>query len=89
LSLVFVPSADHATNVTSYTAQVFAAGANPATADAAASLDLGKPAVVDGSITADILPLVTPLPAGSYFVSVTAVGPGGSTRGVSSNVFVH
>ncbi|MQA28878.1 MAG: hypothetical protein GEU82_03430 [Luteitalea sp.] len=89
LQLVFTPSADHDSNVTSYRLEVFRAGQDPATATAAATQNLGKPAVVSGSISADMLPLVAQLPSGSYIASVTAVGPGGSTRGAPSNTFVR
>ena len=89
LTLLFTPSVDHASNVTSYTAEVFAAGADPTSASPVASQNLGKPAVVSNSISVNLLPLVSSLAPGSYFVSVSAVGPGGSTRGASSNTFVR
>ena len=52
--VVFTASADHATNVTSYVFEVFAAGANPATATPIASSDLGKPTpAANNEITVD------------------------------------
>jgi hypothetical protein len=88
-TLMFAPSADNDANVTSYTLEIFAAGQDPATARAAASQNLGKPAAVAGTVSVDITPLVAPLPAGSFIASVTAIGPGGSTRGAPSPAFVH
>jgi hypothetical protein len=66
--------------VTSYLFEVFAAGANPATATPIASQNLGKPAVVSGEITADVTTTINALTAGSYQATVSAVGSGGSSR---------
>jgi len=54
-----------------------------------ATRDLGKPTVINGEISADITMLVSPLPAGSYYTVVIAIGPGGSTPGSPSAVFVR
>jgi regulation of enolase protein 1 (concanavalin A-like superfamily) len=79
--VVFTASADHATNVTSYFFEVFAAGANPATATAIASSDLGKPTpAANNEITVDRSALFSGLAPGNYVATVTAVGPGGRTR---------
>jgi predicted phage tail protein len=86
-SLVFTASTDHATLVTSYTMDVFASGANPSTAVPVRTQNLGKPAPVNGDITVDIASLVQGLPAGSYFLTVTAVGSAGSTRSTASPTF--
>ena len=51
-TLTFTPSIDHATLVLSYTLEVFPAGASPSTAKPAGTLNLGKPNVVSGAITA-------------------------------------
>ena len=52
--VVFTASTDHATNVTSYLLEVFAAGANPNTATPVATSDLGKPTpAANGDITVD------------------------------------
>jgi hypothetical protein len=53
-----------------------------------ATNNLGKPAVVGGEISVDITTLVNPLPSGSYYAVVIAIGPGGSTPGTPSPVFV-
>ena len=85
--LIFTASADHATNVTSYRMDIFKAGATPSTAIPEKTQNLGKPAVVNGDITVDIAALVQSLATGSYFSTVTAIGPGGSTRSTPSATF--
>jgi hypothetical protein len=85
--LIFTASTDHNTNVTSYTLEIFTQGTNPSTAPPVSSRDLGKPAVVSGDITVDIAPLIQALAPGNYFGTVTAIGPGGSTRRAASNTF--
>ena len=87
--LIFTASADHATNVTSYRMDIFVAGANPATAIPVRTQNLGKPPLVNGDITVDIAALVQALPTGSYFVTVTALGPGGSARSSPSATFTR
>jgi hypothetical protein len=77
---VFTASPDHATLVTSYLFEVFAAGANPATATPIASQNLGKPAVVSGEVTADVTATINALAPGNYQATVSAVGAGGSSR---------
>lgn len=77
----FTASSDHATNVTSYLFEVFANGANPATATPVATSDLGKPTpAADGTITVDRATLFSTLAAGTYVATVSAIGPGGRTR---------
>jgi hypothetical protein len=87
--LIFRASADHATNVTSYTMHIFTAGANPSTATPVRTQNLGKPAVVNGDITVDIAALVQGLPTGRYFTTVTAIGAGGSARSSPSPTFTR
>jgi regulation of enolase protein 1 (concanavalin A-like superfamily) len=77
----FTASADHATNVSRYLFQVFAGGANPATAVPIVSSDLGKPTPDSTkTITVDRSALFSALAVGNYVATVTAIGPGGSTR---------
>jgi len=85
-TVVFVPSADHVTNVTSYTVAVYRS-ADPVTASPIATRDLGKPAIVSGEIAVNISTLVDPLPAGSYKAVVRASGPGGTTASAPSTSF--
>lgn len=86
--LVFTPSADHATGVTSYAVAVRRA-ADAVTAIPVASKDLGKPAPVNNEITVDISDIVTPLPAGSYYAVVTAIGAAGSSASTPSATFTQ
>lgn len=80
--VAFTPSLDHATaTVTSYSVAIRRA-ADAVTVAPVATKDVGKPSPVNGEITVDISDIVNPLPAGSYYAVVTAIGPGGS--GVSS-----
>jgi hypothetical protein len=82
--VVFTASIDHATNVTSYLLSVYAANANPATATPIATSDLGKPTpAANNDITVDRASFFAALPVGNYQATVTAIGPGGSTRSSS------
>jgi hypothetical protein len=84
--VVFNPSPDHATKVSSYSVALRRAG-DPVTAAPVATKDLGKPAPVNNDITVDISDIVNPLPAGSYYAVVTAIGPGGSGSSTPSGTF--
>jgi hypothetical protein len=79
-NVVFGASPDHNTLVTSYVVEIFAAGVNIATAAPIASRDLGKPAVLNGECTADVSAIISALPAGTYQVTVAAVGAGGRAQ---------
>jgi regulation of enolase protein 1 (concanavalin A-like superfamily) len=85
-TLIFVPSSDHSSNVTSYTVALYRS-ADPITASPVATRDLGKPAVVSGEISVNISTLVDPLAAGSYKAVVRATGPGGTTASAASANF--
>jgi regulation of enolase protein 1 (concanavalin A-like superfamily) len=85
-SVAFSPSADHSTNVTSYTVVLYRSS-DPVTAAPVATRDLGKPSPSGGTITVDISTLVNPLAAGSYYAVVRAVGPGGITASTPSASF--
>jgi hypothetical protein len=84
--VVFVPSANAATSVTSYTVAIYRA-IDPVTASPVATRNLGKPAVVSGEISVDISTLVNSLAAGSYYAVVRAIGPGGTTPSAKSANF--
>jgi regulation of enolase protein 1 (concanavalin A-like superfamily) len=86
--VVFVPSANHATSVTSYSVAIRRAS-DAATATPVATRNLGKPTVQGGEITVDISTLVNPLPAGSYYAIVSAIGPGGTTPSQKSANFTR
>ena len=87
-TVVFVPSVDHATNVTSYIVALYRS-VDPVTASPVATRDIGKPTVVNGEIAVVISTLVDPLPAGTYYAVVRAVGPGGTTGSTPSGVFTR
>ena len=87
-TVMFAPSADHSTNVTSYTVAIYRS-VDPITASPVATRDLGKPAVVSGEISVNITTLITPLPAGSYKAVVRAIGPGGTTPSAMSATFTR
>ena len=82
--VAFHESADNDTMVTSYRFDVFASGADPATATPVASSDLGKPAAdANGDITLDLSSFFSSLAPGSYVATVSAVGDGGSSQSAS------
>ena len=85
-TLTFVPPADYATNVISLDLEIRRSG-DAMTATPVASKSLGKPTAVNGEISTDIAPVVTPLPAGSYYGIVISIGQGGSTKSAPSSVF--
>jgi regulation of enolase protein 1 (concanavalin A-like superfamily) len=85
--VVFNPSPDNDTGVTSYSVAIRRAS-DPLTATPVATRDLGKPAVVNNEISVDISTLVNPLPAGSYYAVVSAIGVGGSSASTPSATFV-
>jgi regulation of enolase protein 1 (concanavalin A-like superfamily) len=87
-TVVFTPSPDHATLVTSYVIAIYRA-TDPETASPVATRDLGRPAPVSGSISVDITTLVTPLPVGNYYAIVRSVGAGGSTSSTPSPMFAR
>jgi hypothetical protein len=84
----FTPSTDDAT-VTSYRLDIFLAGADPATAAPGATQNLGKPPIVNNTITVDITSTLQPLAAGSYFATVSAIGSTGSSRSAASANFTR
>ena len=87
--LMFTPSTNHATAVSTYVVEFFPAGADPAVANAVATLDAGKPALVNGECQADVRQIVAALAPGSYVATVTAMGPGGSARSLPSPAFAR
>jgi hypothetical protein len=77
----FTASTDNDTDVTSYLLEVFAAGADPNTAVAIASIDMGKPTPdANQQIAVDETTFLSALPSGTYVVTVSAIGPGGQAR---------
>ena len=83
-TVVFTASSNHATAVTNYLLEVFASGANPATATPVATSDLGKPApAANNDITVDRATFFNGLAAGNYVATVRAIGSGGTARSTS------
>ena len=85
-TVVFNPSPDHATLVSSYLVALYRAS-DPITASPVATKNIGKPSPVNGEISASITDIVTPLPSGSYYAVVTAIGSGGSAQSTPSPPF--
>jgi regulation of enolase protein 1 (concanavalin A-like superfamily) len=80
-TVTFQKSADHATLVTYYLLEVFAAGANPSSATPVAAVNLSKPTPdSSGLITVNETTFFNALPRGSYIATVSAVGSGGKGR---------
>jgi hypothetical protein len=83
-TVAFTASADHDLNVTSYRFDVFASGANPASATPITTANLGKPTPdANREIRVDETTVIGALTAGNYLATVTAIGPGGQTRSAS------
>jgi hypothetical protein len=79
--VVFQKSADHATLVTSYRLDVFANGANVASATPVATSNLGKPTPAsNGDITVDRATFFSALARGTYVATVSAIGSSGQSR---------
>jgi hypothetical protein len=82
-SIAFQKSVDHAT-VTTYRLEIFLSGANPLTATPIATSDLGKPTPDgNGDITVNRATVFSALAVGNYIATVSAVGPGGTSRSAS------
>jgi hypothetical protein len=80
-AVIFHASADHATGVESYLLEVFANGADPKSASPVASSSLGKPAPdAAGDVTANRASFFSSLRAGTYVVTVSAIGRGTQAR---------
>jgi Carbohydrate binding module (family 6)/Bacterial Ig domain/Calcineurin-like phosphoesterase/Purple acid Phosphatase, N-terminal domain len=76
----FHASSDHATLVTRYELRIFASSADPNTASALSTSDLGKPTPdAAGDITVDRSALFSALAPGNYVAAVAAIGTGGSS----------
>jgi regulation of enolase protein 1 (concanavalin A-like superfamily) len=76
---VFGPSPDHAV-VTHYLLEIYRAGETPGTVPPVASLNMGKPAVVNNEISVNIEIVISGLAPGNYVATVSAVNAAGSGR---------
>jgi len=84
---VFVPSTDNS-NVSQYVLDVFRDGSNPATSTPVATQNLGKPAIVNGEMTADIRQTTASLAPATYIATVSAVTATARVRSAASPPFV-
>jgi hypothetical protein len=79
--VVFNASTDHDTLVSSYLLEIFPAGADPSSATAVASDNLGKPTPnAANEIQLDRSAFFGALAGGDYIATVAAVGDGGQSR---------
>ena len=85
---MFEPSTDHDTLVERYVLEIFPAEADLSAAGPLATLDLGKPPIVNGECQVDISVITAGLAPGAYVGTVSAVGIGGTTRSAPSPPFV-
>jgi hypothetical protein len=88
-SVIFNPSSNHATNVSSYIVEFFVSGANTSTGTPVRTVDVGKPTPVSGEIRVDVSSTVQAMAAGTYVSTVRATGPGGTARSAPSAPFVR
>ena len=86
---VFTPSSNHATAVDRYVLEVFPAGADTRVANPVATRDLGRPAITNGEIRADIASTILGLSSGNYVATVTAFGDTGSSQSAASPQFTR
>jgi hypothetical protein len=86
---VFTPSSNHATAVDRYVLEVFPLGADTTLANPVGTQDLGKPAINNGECRADISATILALTPGTYVVTITAIGEGGSTQSAPSPQFTR
>lgn len=86
---VFAPSSSHDTAVDRYVVEFFHAGADPTVSNPVSTADIGKPTIVNGECQADVSQMVNELSPGLYIGTVTAMGPGGSTRSAASPEFAR
>jgi regulation of enolase protein 1 (concanavalin A-like superfamily) len=80
--LVFEPSPDHDSIVSSYLLEIARVGGV-----VEVSQDIGKPDVLSGECRVDVAALLQQLPAGTYMALVSAVSPVGDSSGAASPIF--
>jgi len=87
--VIFQASVDHAI-VVSYQVDVFAAGADPATAAPIATINVGKPAPdADNDITVAIAGFFSALAPGTYQLTVASLNADGMSRSAPAVTFVR
>jgi hypothetical protein len=85
---LFDASSDHDV-VDYYVVEIFPEGADPATANAIAAQNIGKPPMVNGECQADIGSMIQSLSPGRYIGTVTAFNSIGSARSAPSPAFAR
>jgi hypothetical protein len=86
-TLIFVPSPDHAKNVSSYSLAIYRSS-DPLTVTPLKKINLGKPAPVAGEIEVDVASVIATLGPGTYKAVVTAHNEEGSAASLPSPYFV-
>ena len=86
-TLIFVPSPDHAKNVSGYTLAIYRSS-DPLTVAPLKKVNLGKPTPLAGEITVDIASVIGTLSPGTYKAVVTAHNAEGSAASSPSPYFV-
>ena len=86
-TLIFVPSADHAKNVSSYSLAIYRSS-DPLTVTPLKKVNLGKPVPVAGEIEVDVASVIATLGPGTYKAVVTAHNEEGSASSSPSPYFV-
>jgi hypothetical protein len=86
-TLIFVPSPDHAKNVSAYTLAIYRSS-DPLWAKPLSKMNLGKPSPVAGEIEVDVSTLIGMLAPGTYKAVVTAHNAEGSAASLPSPYFV-
>ena len=87
--VIFRASPDHDTSVISYSVEVFRAGANSSSTAPYRAQNVGKPVPVNGEIAVSVDAMIQALPAGTYFITASATGSGGTSRSEASETFVR
>jgi regulation of enolase protein 1 (concanavalin A-like superfamily) len=80
-AIVFTASADHATLVTHYALEIYAAGKVPGASAPVVTRNLGKPVPAgNGDILLELASFFEAIAPGEYLATVAAVGSGGTSR---------
>jgi hypothetical protein len=85
---LFTPASMHDT-VDRYVLEIFVAGADPSVSQPVATLDLGRPAVVDNECTVDVRSAIFALAPGSYIAVVSAFSADGTYSSDASPTFIR
>jgi hypothetical protein len=84
---VFTPSPDHNSLVRQYVLDFFPVGTDPTLSNPVASMDIGKPAIVNGQCSVDLGSTINGLWSGQWIATVTAIGDSGNSQSAASPPF--